>query len=412
MKKSLLLFSTIIFLNSYSFVQAEQQFHFKKGYITIPNSSIAKPYDKGLRMHTNYKIYSSSLRTLASNTPQGETPASMACIYGLTTLVPGCPISHTSALPGGGWGAIALVDAYDNPFAEADLAVFSAQFGLPACTTSNGCFSKVYANGTQPAFDPDWAIEEALDIEWAHAMAPNAKIILVEAASNSNADLFAAEAVASQAVLINGGGQVSNSWGGSEYLGESAYDSYFQVPGIVYFASSGDSAAPANYPASSPYVVSAGGTTVIRNGGMFIGETAWSYDARLGWGSSGGPSVFEARPIFQTLVQRIVGSARGTPDISFNANPFSGVSVYVTSQGGWLVVGGTSVSSPSLAGIINVANHKAASTSQELNYIYKNAIKNYHAYWHDIVVGNNGYPSLAGYDFVTGLGSPLGYGGK
>ena len=110
----------------------------------------------------------------------------------------------------------------------------------------------------------------------------------------------------------------------------------------------------------------------------------------------------------------MVGNARGTPDISFNADPNTGVCVYSTlhQPSGWFRDGGTSISAPALAGIINTANHRASSTSDELTYIYNNAIKNYHRYWHDISQGNNGYPALVGYDFTTGLGSPLGYGGK
>lgn len=406
------IFTIFVLLFSFNSVFAQEiRFKSAKGQIIIPESSIPKSKNAGRRMHTNYIIYKPNKKNLADS-PTGETPASMACIYGLTPAVPGCPIDSTAILPTGGWGTIALVDAYDNPNAESDLNVFSAQFGLPACTTANGCFQKVYAGGTQPAYDSGWAIEEALDIEWAHAMAPNAKIILVEAASDSNEDLFFAEDVATALVQAGGGGNVSNSWGESEYPGETSNDSHFQGSGIVYLASSGDSAAPANYPASSPYVVAAGGTSIIRSNGLFVNETAWSLNPARGWGGSGGPSIYESRPQFQNSVQKIVGTQRGTPDISFNANPESGVAVYSTDGGGWMVVGGTSVSSPSLAGIINVANSRATSTAEELNIIYQGALKNYPSYWHNIREGNNGFPALSGYDFVTGLGSPLGYVGK
>lgn len=401
----LLLFATVTYAQELT-IQATH------GRIIVPNSSQQQTRDHGLRAHTNYLIYRPRHVNVINGLPDGETPASLACIYGFTRPIPGCPISQTSALPTGGWGAIALVDAYDNPNAENDLNVFSAAFGLPPCTTANGCFQQVYAAGTPPPHDSDWAIEEALDIEWAHAMAPNAKIILVEANSNNDNDLFQAEDVASSLVTAAGGGQVSNSWGGAEYPEEISLDSHFLQPGIVYLASSGDYGAPANYPASSPNVVSAGGTSILRKQGYFTQETGWSINPLYGDGSSGGPSLYEPRPAYQNFAQRIVGNSRGTPDIAFDANPETGVDVYTTEKGGWIIVGGTSVSSPSLAGILNVANARANSTQEELFSIYRHSLKNYASFWHDILIGNNGYACLSGYDFVTGLGSVSGYRGK
>src|SRR5262249_5804634 len=146
--------------------------------------------------------------------PAGETPQSIREVYKLTST--------------GGSGAIAIVDAFDYPTAENDLAVFSSQFGLPACTTANGCFEKVYASGTRPRKNCGWGQEAALDIEWAHAMAPGAKIILVEAASNSFANLFAAVDVATRLVQQAGGGEVSMSWGGSEFLTEAGSDFHME----------------------------------------------------------------------------------------------------------------------------------------------------------------------------------------
>ncbi len=186
-----------------------------------------------------------------------------------------------TANPTGGSNAIAIVDAYDDPTAASDLAAFSTQFGLPAPN-----FSVVYASGTKPAQDPTggWEVEESLDIEWAHAMAPDAKIYLVEAASNSNSDLFAAVAVASTLVKAAGGGEVSMSWSGAEYAGEKLADAIFKTPGVVYFASTGD-APGVGYPSTSPNVVAAGGTTLSMNlsTGGFRQSFAWP-------DTGGGPS--------------------------------------------------------------------------------------------------------------------------
>ena len=399
---------------------AEQRFTTVDSTYTIPDTSDrrASHFDKSSRVVTNHLLSLETNKYNLAHPPKTcETPASLSCVYGLTAPVPGCPIQGTSAVPKGGWGAIAVVEAYHYGAAECDLKVFSQEFNLPSCTIANGCFSVVFASGTQPADNDAAADEHALDIEWAHAMAPNAKIIMVEAASESFEHHMAAIRVASQQVAAAGGGIVSISWSVPEFPEELYYDQYFVTPGVVYIASSGDYSAPARYPSSSPYVISAGGTSIVRDvQGNFIGETGWSTtpNAPIGSksGGSGGPSLYEPRPAFQNLVMKTVGKARGTPDISFDADPQTGVCVYSTAHGGWLKDGGTSVAAPALAGIINSANHRATSTQNELSYIYSQAVKNYHVYWHDILGGNNGYPALAGYDFVTGLGSPSGYAGK
>ena len=131
-------------------------------------------------------------------------------------------------------------------------------------------------------------------------------------------------------------------------------------------------------------------------------------------GSSGGPSKLEARPSYQNVVAKIAGKSRGTPDIAFVADPRSGVDIFVIEDGvgKWKISGGTSLAAPALAGVINSANSRATSTFQELLIIYAGFTKNYHSYWNDILIGNNTFPCLAGYDFVTGLGTPLGYKGK
>ena len=363
--------------------------------ILIPASSIELPGDVGHRAHTNHLIkFDHNARH--GGAPSGETPASLGVVYNLPSS--------------GGGGVIAIVDAFDYPTAENDLNVFSTQFGLPACTTANGCFKKVFASGLQPSANCGWSQEAALDIEWAHAMSPNAKIVLVEAATNSFVDLLAAVDVATSQVQAGPGGrgEVSMSWGGSEFFTETAFDSHFQGSGVVYFAASGDTGGTNIYPSVSPFVVSAGGTSVNRDGGgNFVSETGWS-------GSGGGPSAFESKPTYQSGVAG-TGATRSAPDFSFDANPNTGVSVYDSTRchgaSGWLVFGGTSVSSPSLAGIVNLAGLFSPNSQMELSTIYGNRTNA--SDFRDIVSGSAGSFSCGvGYDFVTGVGSNQGLNGK
>ena len=246
-------------------------------------------------------------------------------------------------------------------------------------------------------------------------MAPNAKIILVEAANNSFANLFRAVEVATSQVTSSGGkGEVSMSWGGAEFSTESSFDGHFQNNNVVYFAASGDAGGVNGYPSVSPYVVSAGGTTINRNkSGVFTSETGWS--GPNGSGSGGGPSKYETKLSYQNNVAGTSSTRRSAPDLSFDADPYTGVSVYDSTQrqnsSGWLVFGGTSVSSPSLAGIVNLAGHFAINTVSELGTIYANR-KNT-ADFRDILSGTAGsFSAKAGYDFVTGVGSDLGLSGK
>jgi kumamolisin len=394
------------------------------GHVVIPQSSVEHAEDLGVMAHTHVRIMMPE-GGVFTGTPQPselppfpgflyETPASIACIY---RLVPhpkhGCNPNVTTANPTGGSGAIAIVDAFDTPNATADLAAFSAQFGLPPAD-----FTVVYASGTPPALDPSggWELEASLDIEWAHAMAPNAKIFLVEATTNSFANLFQAVAVASNLVATNGGGEVSMSWGSGEFTIEtnSAHDGVFTTPGVVYIASSGDSPRT-SWPGVSPNVVSAGGTTLSRdlNTGDFVLENTWQ-------DSGGGPSRYEPRPHFQDGIANIVGNSRGTPDFSFDANPSTGVWVLDTNlfqgaPGGWFVVGGTSVSAPSLAGIINAAG-KFASSSQGENAIIYGHLFSDRDDFRDITYGTCGTYmgrfAVRGWDFCTGVGSDNGLGGK
>ena len=316
-------------------------------------------------------------------TPTGLSPATIKSVYGLST----------SATAGTG-KTIAIVDAYDDPSAEQDLGVFSSTFGLPACTTANGCFKKVNQTGgtRYPRANSGWALEISLDVQWAHAIAPAAKILLVEATSNSFTNLLAAEDYARLHAQY-----VSNSWGGSEFSGETTYDSHFVQSGVSFFVSSGDAGLPAEYPSASPNVISVGGTTLHFNAsGAFTSETGWS-------SGGGGCSTYEtataAQRLFSGYGQVNCATKRATPDVALDADPASGVAVYDTTsyQGhsGWFTVGGTSASSPMWAG-------RAAVTGQLVNaaYVYGNSIN-----FRDITGGNNGAPCLTGYDLCSGRGT-------
>jgi subtilase family serine protease len=359
----------------------------------------------------------------------------------------GCIPNYTSGSGGptaAGYGAIALVDAFDNPDASSDLAAFDSYWGLPAAT-----FVKVYANGNgsckTPPADAGWSLESSMDIEYAHVFAPSAAIILVEACSNSWTDLLYAEQVAFNYIVTNypAGGQVSNSWQGGEFSGQIADDTLFadftytcatnySTP-ILAFASSGDGGYGVGYPSTSPWVISSGGTTILRNSSTLkvSSESCWG-------GSGGGPSAFEtytstwtggnAGPWADFQYPIFGQSARTTPDFSFNADPASGAWVYsLYGMGGWGVVGGTSLSSPALAGIVNRAGNKLGSvfltnatggsdwfSTWENNLLYAQLAtkKAYAANFYDVKTGSNGVSATSSWDYCTGVGTPRGLLGK
>jgi len=400
----------------------------RKGHIVIPQSSVVSPGEMGKMAHTNLRVLmpdSGPIPIDPNFKPNElppvpglffETPASLACVYRLVPHpVPGCNPDQTTQTATGGSGAIAIVDAFDDPNAVGDLAIFSLIFGLPPAN-----LTVVYASGTQPGLDPSggWELEESLDIEYAHAMAPGAKIFLVEAATNKGSDLFTAIILAANLVAASGGGEVSMSFSfGGEFdlPTQSALDALFTTPGVVYFASAGDGAG-AVWPATSPNVVAAGGTSISRNSstGNFLLENTWQ-------DTGGGPSLVEPRPHFQDPIAGIVGPTRGTPDISFDANPNSGVWVVDTNlfqgqPGGLFVgVGGTSLSSPALAGIINNAGKFNSSSQQENELIYRHSFFDRDDF-RDIVYGtcgiNVGNFAFPGWDFCSGVGSNSGLSGK
>jgi len=380
-----------------------------RGKVLVPDSSIEKPTDIGRLAHTNIQVFlpNELLRPQTSGPPYSgyayETPASLACVYGLVSAVTGCNPNTVTKVPVGGARMIAIVDAYDAPNAASDLAAFSAQFGLTPAS-----FQIVYASGTRPQYSMGWEFEESLDLQWAHAMAPEAKIVLVEAATNSFSDMMTAENVASKMVNAAGGGEVSNSWGGGEFSGETSYDSNFVKAGVVFLASTGDYPGT-SWPGTSPNVVAAGGTTVRRNPstGAFVGEAPWD-------SAGGGISALEARPSYQSKMSATVGNYRGVPDLAFDSNPVTGVWVYDSNAGGWNIVGGTSVASPSLAGIINLAGSFYTSSNAELTEIYGKlgVAADFTDIATDYCGPYAGYTAGTGWDFCTGVGSNKGMIGK
>lgn len=313
-----------------------------------------------------------------ATTPKGYSPTTIATAYGFSTS-------------GGTTQTIAIVDAYGASTITSNLQSFSSTFGLPSCTQSNGCFTKVNQTGgtSYPRATSGWALEQSLDVEWAHSLAPRAHILLVEATSASFTNLLAA--VRYGAAHAN---YVSMSWGGTDFAGEATYDSNFTKTGVSYFAASGDTASSVIYPSSSPDVVSVGGTTLTATGGQWKSETAWST-------AGGGCSSYETASTAQSPDSAgLCGTHRATPDISLDANPYTGVAVYdterlTTGQSGWIQVGGTSASTAMIAA-------HATETAKAVNAstVYGGTLKVY-----DVTTGSNGHPCTNGYDLCTGVGS-------
>jgi subtilase family serine protease len=319
-----------------------------------------------------------------AQTPSGYGPADLQSAYALP-----------SATAGSGQ-TVAIVDAFDDPTAEQDLADYRAHYGLPPCTSANGCFRKVnQTGGTLPMPPPgaDWGLEISLDLDMVSAVCPNCHILLVEANTNLNSDLYTA--VDSAARL--GANAISNSYGGSESSSETADDVHFNHPGVAITASSGDDGYGVSYPAASRYVTAVGGTSLTRGGGTRgWTESAWS-------GAGSGCSAYEAKPAWQTDS----GCNRRTvSDVSAVADSNTGVAVLY--GGLWFTVGGTSASSPIVAGVYALAGN--ASSVNYGSYPYSHASGLF-----DVVGGSNGTCSpaylctgVAGYDGPTGLGTPNG----
>ncbi len=350
----------------------------------------------GIRCHadvvTNHKG-----TPLSATAPVGLTPAQIHGAYNLPT------VSTSSSAP-----VIAIIDAYDDPYIKSDLDKYNSTFGLPqfpSCSASitSACFQKLNQRGgsTYPSANAGWSLEIALDVETAHQICQNCKLILVEADSSSYTNLMAA---VDRARLV-GAKIISNSYGSSEFSGETAYDSYFNYPGTVFTFSSGDNGYGPTYPAASPYVVSVGGTTLSLSGNNWLAESAWS-------GSGSGCSIYEAKPVFQTDAGC---SMRTIADVSAVADPNSGAAVYDSmryqGQKGWFKVGGTSLAAPLIAGVYALAgNIGTATPANSVPYAQGSNLN-----LHDVVTGSNGTcpvsylcTGVSGYDGPTGLGSPSG----
>jgi hypothetical protein len=355
------------------------------------------------------------VKRFSGTSPSGYDPQTIWTAYGFNNL--GC--THTTTtdwtdpnLCGHGQ-TIAIVDAYDDPNIANDLQTFDSQYGLPSCPAGS-CFVKLEPQGT-PTTNSGWALEISLDVEWAHSIAPGAKVILVEAANSNLGNLLSAVDTA----VGQGAQQVSMSWGSSEFSSESSYDYHFNSATTSFFASSGDSGSGVEYPAASPYVISVGGTTLtVDSSGNYVSESAWS-------GSGGGISAYEKQPSYQSGF--ITNSNRAVPDVAYDGNPNTGVSIYDSvpyfGQSGWFEVGGTSVGAPQWTGISAIANSgnaKLASASFGTSNAFYGAASGaesspqttpYVTNYHDITTGSNGNCGSIcnagpGYDEVTGVGSP------
>jgi hypothetical protein len=345
--------------------------------------------------------------------PPFETPPSLACVYGLVSnIVAGCPVIGTSALPSGGSGIIAVVNAFDYPPAAGDLNVFSRRFGLPECNAAHPCFKKVFATGAPPPVDSLWAANAAEIIEYAHAFAPEATVVLIETLDASQPQLMKGVRLANAIIAASPGGhgQVILPFGSPEFPTETEADANLTAPGVVYLSGSEGAQDFLDWPPTSPNVLTVGGTSLIRDSqGLFVEEIAAS-----AW--TGDISMFEPRPPYQDAIESIVQNGRGIPDVAFAADIVHGAgllydSVPFGSVVGWQFTGNVGFGEAVWAAIINQAGHNSASTADELALLYSELGDP--TSLRDITRGQGlGVPAKAGWDFVTGLGVPVGFSGK
>jgi subtilisin-like proprotein convertase family protein len=347
---------------------------------------------------------------LASSAPVGLTPAQIRHAYGIDQIL------FDGGIVGDGAGqTIAIVDAYHSPTVFADLQVFDSTFHI----ADPPSFRQVAQDGSTnfPSVDPagagaadgTWELETALDVEWAHAIAPAANILLVEADSSSFSDLV--QAAVNYARSQPGVIAVSMSFGSDEFSGETSNDTYFTTPaghtGVTFLAATGDDGQPGGYPAYSQNVVAVGGATLSTNSsGAYLGETGWS-------GSGGGTSTIVTQPGYQSDTVTQSTTRRANPDVAFDADPNSGVAIYDSydfGAAGWIQIGGTSFSTPAWAGLIAIADQGRSllglssldGRTETLPDLYQLPASDFN----DITSGNNGFAAGAGYDLVTGRGTP------
>jgi subtilase family serine protease len=340
--------------------------------------------------------------------PSGFTPSQIAAAYGVGAIT--FQSSPGTKVAGDGSGqTIAIIDMYHDPNIQASLNEFDAQYGLP-----NTTLDVINQAGSQT--DPGWAGEETLDVEWAHAIAPGASIAVVEVSPGTTDDqqfnnILAAVRTASSTAGVS---VVSMSWGYGEFPGETSYDSNFTTTGVTFVASSGDDGT-IEWPATSSNVLAVGGTSLtLGAAGAYGSETGWSE-------AGGGVSTLVNEPTYQDAIQTT--GNRSTPDVSFDADPNTGVSIYfippdnTSGQGGWAVVGGTSVGAPAWAGIMAIVNQGRAvaglpaltGSTQTVPTLYTLPSSDFNK----APVSTHGSASnlsinTASYNTQTGLGSPVG----
>ncbi|SFT00788.1 S53 family peptidase [Marininema halotolerans] len=293
---------------------------------------------------------------------------------------------------------IAVVVAYGSPTIKEDVAVFSEKFNLPKAK-----LRVYYPEGKPAETNPLWATETAMDVEWVHAIAPEAKISVVVAKDKEIPQMAKAVRFAARIKAD----VVSNSWGSFEDEDAHQWDSAFGNRKVSYVAAAGDYGKGVLWPASVENVLAVGGTTLrMEPSGNFLGEVAWS-------GSSGGISAFTKRPDYQQQWSSVLGEQRGVPDVSFVGDPMTGAAVYSSTeiQGykGWFLLGGTSLSTPCWSGLVALINeHRSSPLTNEKLIERLYAVQDKGVY-RDIVEGaNQEYTAGNGYDLVTGLGSPMG----
>jgi len=338
--------------------------------------------------------------TIGSVRGHNAAPAALAppsTGYGPTQIAAAYGFNKISSTGDGRGQTIAIVVAYGSPNIQNDLNSFCSAYGISTTTVSI-----YYPQGRPTVGNTGWAQETTLDVEWAHAMAPGAKIALVVAKDASIGSLLNAVSYATSTTVK--AGVVSMSWGAGEFSTEKNYDAYFAKSGVSYVAASGDVGAVVNWPAVSAYVTAVGGTSLAYDStlGTVTSETVWS-------GGGGGLSTYVQIPSYQVGFN--VNSGRGTPDLSFVADPYTGVSVYftdpTTKASGWYVFGGTSVGAPQISALLaRRASLGNAGTTQFNAKAYGAAKATYATYFRDITSGTTGYVAVPGYDLATGLGSP------